>query len=97
MDELGEEKGFILSFLMGSAGLLFEMIISTNSLQRKRGNEHERIHPVQFELVGGRVSSGLQAVAVHLVLGYEHGDGTTLQVHFHITFLWEQQERASVR
>lgn len=47
----------------------------------------ERIHPVQFELVAGRVSSGLQAVAVHLILGQEHGDGTTLQVHFHITFL----------
>lgn len=57
----------------------------------------ERIHPVQFEFVAGRVSSGLQAVAVHLVLGYEHGDGTTLQVHFHITFLWEKQEKASVR
>lgn len=53
----------------------------------------ERIHPVQFELVAGRVGPGLQAVAVHLVLGEEHGDGTTLQVHFHITFLWEKQEK----
>lgn len=56
-----------------------------------------RIHPVQLEPVAGRLRSGLQAVAVRLVLGYEHGDGTTLQVHFHITFLWEEQEKASVR
>lgn len=47
----------------------------------------ERIHPVQLEFVAGQLSSGLQAVAVHLVPGHEHGDGTTLQKHFDITFL----------
>lgn len=47
----------------------------------------ERIHPVQFEFVAGQVGSGLQAVAFNLLFGHEHGDGTTFQEHFHITFL----------
>lgn len=56
-----------------------------------------RIHPVQFEFVAGQVAPGFQAVAVHLLFGHEHGDGTTLQVHFHITFLWEKQQKGLVR
>lgn len=66
-------------------------------LKKKKKNYSERIHPIQFEFVAGQVGSGLQAVAVHLIFGHEHGDGTALQVHFHKTFLWEKQQKGPVR
>ena len=67
---------------------LFNSGESAKKKNVKKSTSHsERIHPVQFEFIAGQVGFGLQAVAVHLVFGHEHGDGATLQVHFHITFL----------
>ena len=95
LDLLSSEDYF--SKLSKSWAVFETFFISSKNSPWKKRERWKRIHPVQFEFVAGQLGSGLQAVAVHLVFGHEHGDGAALQEHFHITLLWKKQQKGSVR